>query len=72
MDTPTTPICQNERCSHYMLRVSLAEMYANRCGSCKQPLNEQPAAPRPKPTARVRREGRQLRLRFAGQPNWIM
>lgn len=62
------PVCQNPRCSHYMVRSCLVEAQQNRCNTCRQPLTGETV----KPTARVKRVGKQLRLQFAGLPQYIM
>lgn len=53
-------------CSGCRIRVSLAEMYANRCDRCKTALH-QPV----KPVVRIRRIGKQLRMVFPGIPQYI-
>ena len=66
------PICKNQKCSHANIEVSDVEARRNRCGHCFQPLDGNPVNVGVKPTARVVREGKQLRLRFGGTASYIM
>lgn len=66
------PVCKNPHCSHYMLQVCDVEARRNRCGHCYTPLDGNHENVGQKPTVRVRREGKQLRLHFGSQSSFVM
>ena len=71
------PVCKNPKCSHYCIQVCDVEARRNRCGYCFTPLNGNHAdvgqnTNGNKPTVRVHREGKFLRLNFTKSPERVM